>query len=130
MWKHTIGKMDPYAILIYRTQEQRSSIAKGKGSNPEWNESFLFTVSDHVSELTIKLMDSDKFSSDDFVGEAKIPLEPLFMERVLPPMVYNVVKDQEYHGEIKVGLTFNPEPKEDYHQEYNEENYGGWRESA
>lgn len=42
----------------------------GKGSNPEWNETFLFTVSDNTPELTIKLMDSDHLTQDDFVGEA------------------------------------------------------------
>ena len=42
----------------------------GKGSNPEWNESFVFTVSDRATELMIKLMDSDSGTADDFVGEA------------------------------------------------------------
>lgn len=42
----------------------------GKGSNPEWNETFLFNVSDGVSELKIKIMDSDNLSNDDIVGEA------------------------------------------------------------
>ncbi|XP_010918511.1 elicitor-responsive protein 3 [Elaeis guineensis] len=119
--------MDPYAILIYRTQEQKSSVASGKGSDPEWNESFVFTISDNVTELCIKLMDSDAGGGDDFVGEAKIPLEPLFAEGSLPPTVYNVVKDQEYHGEIKVGLTFTPQ--ENRQQGFDEENFGGWRAS-
>lgn len=42
----------------------------GKGSNPEWNENFVFTVSDKATELLIKLLDSDTGSADDFVGEA------------------------------------------------------------
>jgi len=42
----------------------------GKGSNPEWNETFVFSVSDNISEITIKLMDSDTLTEDDFVGEA------------------------------------------------------------
>lgn len=46
------------------------SIDIGKGSDPEWNESFVFTISNNVSELTIKLMDSDIGTEDDFVGEA------------------------------------------------------------
>ncbi|KAJ3680340.1 hypothetical protein LUZ60_016618 [Juncus effusus] len=101
--------MDPYAILICRTQEQRSSVAAGKGSEPEWNETFVFTTSDNVSELIIKLMDSDTGSSDDFVGEASINLEAVYVEGSVPPTVYNVVKDGEYKGEIKLGLTFTPE---------------------
>lgn len=42
----------------------------GKGTEPEWNETFLFTVSGGVSELKLKIMDSDTITSDDFVGEA------------------------------------------------------------
>lgn len=42
-----------------------------KGSTPEWNETFLFTVSGHVPELHLKIMDKDTFTADDFVGEAK-----------------------------------------------------------
>ncbi|OAY82574.1 elicitor-responsive protein 3-like [Ananas comosus] len=120
--------MDPYAVLVCRTQEQRSSVASGKGSEPEWNESFVFTVSDSVSELTIKIMDSDTGSHDDFVGEATIPLEALFQEGSLPPTAYNVVKDEEYRGEIRVGLTFTPE--ENCDRDFSEESYGGWRESS
>ena len=41
------------------------------GSNPQWNESFLFTVSDDASELYLKIMDKDNVSQDDFLGEAK-----------------------------------------------------------
>ncbi|KAK1267238.1 Elicitor-responsive protein 3 [Acorus gramineus] len=121
--------MDPYVILKCRTQEQRSSVASGKGTEPEWNESFVFTVSDGASDLTLKIMDSDVGTDDDFVGEARIDLEPLFVEGSLPPTVYNVVKDQEYCGEIKVGLTFTPEEcvERGYQRE---ENYGGWRESS
>ncbi|VAI47441.1 unnamed protein product [Triticum turgidum subsp. durum] len=81
----------------------------GKGSNPEWNESFVFTVSDQATELVIKLMDSDSGTSDDFVGEATIPLEAVYTEGSIPPTVYNVVKGEHYCGEIKVGLTFTPE---------------------
>ncbi|KAG6511842.1 hypothetical protein ZIOFF_029920 [Zingiber officinale] len=80
----------------------------GAGSEPEWNETFVFTVSDSVTNLTIKLFDKDTFSSDDFVGEAKIPLDPVFVEGSIPSTIYNVVKDQEYCGQIKVGLTFTP----------------------
>ncbi|PKA53024.1 Elicitor-responsive protein 3 [Apostasia shenzhenica] len=104
-----LNNMDPYAIITCRTQEQRSSTASGMGSEPEWNETFVFTVSDDVEELVIKLMDSDPMSDGDFVGETTIPLEPVFVKGRVPPTIYNVVKDEEYHGEIKIGLTFFPE---------------------
>ncbi|KAG8066758.1 hypothetical protein GUJ93_ZPchr0004g39390 [Zizania palustris] len=104
-----LNDMDPYVILTCRTQEQKSSVAKGAGSEPEWNETFVFTVSDDVpAELNVKIMDSDAFSADDFVGEANIPLEPVFLEGSLHPAVYRVVKAEEYCGEIKLALTFTP----------------------
>ncbi|KAF8702805.1 hypothetical protein HU200_032636 [Digitaria exilis] len=80
-----------------------------KGCDPEWNETFVFTVSDSTTELFIKLLDSDGGTDDDFVGEATIALEAVYTERSIPPTVYNVVKDEEYRGEIKIGLTFTPE---------------------
>ncbi|PKI55247.1 hypothetical protein CRG98_024364 [Punica granatum] len=101
--------MDPYVILTCRTQEKKSSIASGKGAEPEWNETFVFTVSGSVSELNMKIMDSDSGTSDDLVGEATIPLEPLFEEGSLPATSYNVVKNDEFCGEIRVSLTFTPE---------------------
>ncbi|XP_074556733.1 elicitor-responsive protein 3-like [Curcuma longa] len=122
------GKMDPYAILICRNQEQKSSTASGAGSEPEWNETFSFTISDSVTNLTIKLFDKDTFSSDDFVGEAKIALDPVFVEGSIPPTIYNVVKDQEFCGQIKVGLTFTP--SENRSMEFGEEEFGGWKQSS
>ncbi|PUZ48160.1 hypothetical protein GQ55_7G223100 [Panicum hallii var. hallii] len=65
-----LSNMDPYAVLKCRSQEQKSSVASGKGSDPEWNETFVFTVSDSTTELFIKLLDSDGGTDDDFVGEA------------------------------------------------------------
>ncbi|KAI4328749.1 hypothetical protein L6164_021081 [Bauhinia variegata] len=102
-----LSKTDPYVILTYRTQQHRSSVAKG--SDPLWNESFLFTVSDSESELNLRIMDKDTFTDDDFVGEAIIFLEPVFVNGSVPETAYVVVKDEKYSGEIKVALTFTPE---------------------
>ncbi|GAB2213545.1 hypothetical protein Droror1_Dr00017855 [Drosera rotundifolia] len=62
--------MDPYVALSVRSQEQKSNVATDDGSEPEWNETFVFTISGDAPELIIKLMDKDNFSADDFVGEA------------------------------------------------------------
>ena len=131
-----MADMDPYVILTVKTQEKNSNVVSGQGSTPEWNETFLFTVSDDVSELYLKIMEKDNFSADDFVGEATICLEPVFTEGSLPPAPYNVVnKDKEFCGEIKIGLTFTPEPERSdnipsggYGE--SEESYGGWKQSS
>ncbi|KAG9441068.1 hypothetical protein H6P81_016922 [Aristolochia fimbriata] len=105
--------MDPYLILTVTSQEQKSSIASGKGSDPEWNETFMFTVSGEATELKIKIMDSDTGTEDDYVGDATIPLGPLFLEGNISPAIYNVVKEEQYRGEIKIGLKFIPEERHD-----------------
>lgn len=46
-------------------------ISIGKGSEPEWNETFVFSISEGVEELFLKIMDSDTIGDDDIVGEAK-----------------------------------------------------------
>ncbi|KAA3475882.1 elicitor-responsive protein 3-like [Gossypium australe] len=121
--------MDPYVLLTCRTQEQKSSVASGKGSEPEWNEDFIFNIFEGASELALKIMDSDTGSQDDFVGEVAIPLEPVFIERNIPLTAYTVVKDGEYRGEIKLGLTFTPEERESRDFEV-EESFGGWKQSS
>ncbi|KAI3453682.1 hypothetical protein Pfo_010345 [Paulownia fortunei] len=125
-----LSNMDPFVVITCRTQEQKSSVASGKGCDPEWNENFVFALSDDVPELLIKILDSDGISGDDFVGEAKIPLEPLFVEGSIPPMSYNVVKDEEYRGEIKVGLNFTPERDCEERFAEQEETFGSWKESS
>ncbi|XP_022159864.1 elicitor-responsive protein 3 [Momordica charantia] len=122
--------MDPYVILSCRSQEQKSSIASGKGSDPEWNENFVFTISDGAEELILKIFDSDTGSQDDVVGEVTIPLDPVYVEGSLPATAYNVVRDQEYRGEIKVGLTFNREERTTRSFHMDEESLGGWKQSA
>ncbi|XP_054824479.1 elicitor-responsive protein 3 [Prosopis cineraria] len=123
-----LNNMDPFVILTCRTQEQKSSVASGKGSEPEWNETFVFNLTGDVSELTLKILDSDVGSNDDFVGEATIPLDALFTEGSVPATAYNVVKNEEYRGEIRVGLTFTPEESRSEYAD--EESLGGWRESS
>ncbi|XP_059637652.1 elicitor-responsive protein 3-like [Cornus florida] len=133
--------MDPYAIITCRSQEKKSSVASGKGSDPRWNETFVFTLSDmDVSELRIKIMDKDTFTADDFVGEAIIPLESVFHHGKVQATSYKVAKDKKYCGEIKVALTFTPQRDRGgysggghsgggYSREH-ENNIGGWRESS
>ncbi|KAK4476564.1 hypothetical protein RD792_015721 [Penstemon davidsonii] len=110
---------DAYAVLICRTQEKKSSVASGDGSNPEWNETFLFTISDGITELKIKMMDKDTFTQDDLLAKLQS----------IPPVAYNVVKDEQYRGHVRVGLKFIPQRGRD--REFClEENFGGWKQSS
>ncbi|OVA11832.1 C2 calcium-dependent membrane targeting [Macleaya cordata] len=130
-----LSKMDPYAILTCGTQEQKSSVAKGEGTEPEWNETFLFSICEGTSELNIKLMDKDCLTKDDFVGETLILLWPVFKNGHIEPYTYNVIKGDKYCGQMNIGLTFTPDEKYLFPREFSitwgeEEQYWQWTSIA
>ncbi|KAF9674726.1 hypothetical protein SADUNF_Sadunf10G0156900 [Salix dunnii] len=112
-----IGDMDPYVIVQYKSQERKSGVARDQGGHPVWNERLKFKV-DYPGQageykLSLKIMDKDTFSADDFLGEAKIYVKDLLTSGVengfaeLHPCKYRVVSaTQSYIGEIQVGVTF------------------------
>lgn len=123
-----LRKMDPYCILTTRSQQQKSSVASRQGRNPEWNEKFVFNISEADSDLTVRVMDKDTFTSDDFVGEASIPLDRVFEGGSLLSTAYNLVlADSTYCGQIKLSLTFISKTKEEHNPSSEEEDVCGWR---
>ncbi|OVA14112.1 C2 calcium-dependent membrane targeting [Macleaya cordata] len=111
-----LDEMESYAILTCGSQEQKSTIAKeiiadaaGKMA-PTWNETFVFNITEGTSELTVKLMDKDHITKDDFLGQAIIPLSPfLFHEDKSLTPTYNVIKDEKYCGTLLVTIKFFPD---------------------
>ncbi|KAJ0928401.1 putative C2 domain-containing protein [Helianthus annuus] len=158
-------KMDPYVIITYRTQEKKSTVASGayllsivchlyiflekkyiclmlnicvgKGTTPEWKETFLFDVtSNDATDLKIKIMDSDGgVGADDLVGHARqvewlifIPLDALFRDGDIPAKSYNIMKDDAYCGEIRIGLNFTVQKSRGF--DPIDGNIGGWKQSG
>ncbi|KAM4104471.1 hypothetical protein ACJW30_06G160100 [Castanea mollissima] len=130
------GRMDPYVLIQYKSQERKSSVAQGQGGSPVWNEKITFRVEypgqGDQYKLILNIMDKDTFSADDFIGQATIYVEDLMAVGVengtaeLHPRKYSVVrKDQSYCGEIEVGVTFTRKVEEQYHGE----ELGGWKQS-
>ncbi|XAR72010.1 hypothetical protein NMG60_11018498 [Bertholletia excelsa] len=131
------GGIDPYVLIQYKSQERKSSVIRGQGGSPAWNEKFSFRVEypggDDQYKLILNIMDKDTFSADDFLGQSTIYLKDLFALGVengtaeLHPRKYSVVTaDQSYCGEIQVGVTFTQRVAG---EGYEEEEFGGWKES-
>ncbi|KAG2601833.1 hypothetical protein PVAP13_5KG621600 [Panicum virgatum] len=127
------GKIDPYVIVQYRSQECKSSVARDQGRNPCWNEVFKFQINSSASsaqhKLILRIMDHDHFSSDDFLGEATIDVTDIISLGAehgsyhLNAAKHSVVlADSTYHGEIKVGITFTAAKVEE-----DDEDFGGWK---
>jgi Ca2+-dependent lipid-binding protein len=64
---------DPYARLQLGRQRARTKAIR-RSPTPAWDEEFAFRVGDLGEELRISVVDEDKYFSDDFLGQVKVPL--------------------------------------------------------
>ncbi|KAL6990600.1 hypothetical protein U1Q18_008717, partial [Sarracenia purpurea var. burkii] len=71
------GFSDPYVKLQLGRQKFRTKVVK-KCLNPSWCEEFTFKVEDLKEELFVSVLDEDKYSIDDFVGQIKVPVSRVF----------------------------------------------------
>merc|ERR1711962_1763087 len=70
--KQTFGQPDPYVILSYGEQVEKSKVVKGN-LNPEWSLEKIFTVTQNSpKEILIEVYDKDKVTKDDFMGRTSI----------------------------------------------------------
>ncbi|XP_012068644.1 probable ADP-ribosylation factor GTPase-activating protein AGD11 isoform X2 [Jatropha curcas] len=67
---------DPYVILALGHQSVRTRVIKNN-LNPVWNESLMLSIPEHIPPLKVLVYDKDTFSTDDFMGEAEIDIQPL-----------------------------------------------------
>lgn len=80
-----VKSSDPYVVITLGEQTARTGVKK-ETLNPVWDEELKFTdVSTYPGHglLTVEVLDVDrfpKFKRKNFLGEAKIDLEPLLQE--------------------------------------------------
>ncbi|TYZ67241.1 hypothetical protein PybrP1_010733 [[Pythium] brassicae (nom. inval.)] len=70
------GKSDPYVVFSIGSATKKSSVVTNS-LNPQWAppEKFEFEVADWESEfIVVHVYDYDRFSHDDLIGSAVIPL--------------------------------------------------------
>ncbi|KAJ9190577.1 hypothetical protein P3X46_001764 [Hevea brasiliensis] len=67
---------DPYVILALGHQSVRTRVIKNN-LNPVWNESLMLSIPEHIPPLKLLVYDKDTFTTDDFMGEAEIDIQPL-----------------------------------------------------
>ncbi|XP_063722932.1 synaptotagmin-7-like isoform X2 [Symsagittifera roscoffensis] len=110
------GTSDPYVKMNLLPDKKKKLETKVvfKKLNPTWNETLFFNGYPHDKlqkrVLHMVVLDYDKFSRDDPIGEINIPLcevdfaHPLQMWRELNP----ISKEKYRRGEIMITLTYNP----------------------
>ncbi|GMH30199.1 hypothetical protein Nepgr_032042 [Nepenthes gracilis] len=67
---------DPYVIISLGHQSVRTRVVRNN-LNPVWNEKLMLSIPDCVPPLKLLVYDKDTFTTDDFMGEAEIDIQPL-----------------------------------------------------
>ncbi|XP_075646164.1 putative ADP-ribosylation factor GTPase-activating protein AGD11 isoform X1 [Castanea sativa] len=67
---------DPYVILSLGHQSVKTRVIKSN-LNPVWNESLMLSIPEQIPPLKVLVYDKDTFTTDDFMGEAEIDIQPL-----------------------------------------------------
>ncbi|KAL6596603.1 hypothetical protein ACP70R_047246 [Stipagrostis hirtigluma subsp. patula] len=67
------GARDPYARAQLGKQRAKTKVAR-KTLSPAWDEEFAFRVGDLRDHLTVCVLHEDRYFSDDFLGQVKVPL--------------------------------------------------------
>ena len=74
------GEMDPFVVVQYKTQKERTKTVEGGGKNPKWkNEKFEFKIEQLTDKITFRCFDEDSIV-DDNLGELTVAVKFLFAE--------------------------------------------------
>ncbi|KAI3888180.1 hypothetical protein MKX03_020578, partial [Papaver bracteatum] len=133
-------KMDPYVIIQFGNQKRKSTVSRGEGKAPMWNEKFTFDVENpdnirdehHQYKLNLTIMDKDSFRRDDFVGESTIYVTDVLslgakngISEIRASKYRVVLHNKTYYGEIRVAISFTQKDA----NENDKANYvGGWKQ--
>ncbi|KAK4483551.1 hypothetical protein RD792_010751 [Penstemon davidsonii] len=67
---------DPYVILSLGNQSMKTRVIKNN-LNPVWNERLMLSIPENIPPLKLLVYDKDTFTTDDFMGDAEIDIQPL-----------------------------------------------------
>ncbi|XP_006656035.1 C2 and GRAM domain-containing protein At1g03370 [Oryza brachyantha] len=107
------GLSDPYAKLQLGRQRAKTKVTK-RTLSPAWDEEFAFRVVDLKDELVVVVVDEDRYFSDDFLGQVKVPLSAVLdaenrslgtqWYQLLPRSKKSKIKD---YGEICLTISLS-----------------------
>lgn len=114
--KDISGTSDPYVriMLLPDKKHRLETKVKHKCLNPVWNESFMFEGFPYeklkTRTLHLEVLDKDRFSADDPIGEIYVPLSDMNLSTLQDHWRHLQPVDHERYrlGEILLSLAYDP----------------------
>lgn len=99
------ARMDPYAKITIGSSVFKTRTAVNQGKNPNWQDTFNHRVNGE-SSMHVVLFDKDYVTRDDYIGEATIPLNEVYMKGTHSGW-YNVQRKGRSAGQIMIQFEFH-----------------------
>lgn len=101
------NKMDPYCVCTIGKERHQTSVAKGQGKTPEWQDLLKFSFNGET-EMTVSVHDKHKLKKDGYLGECIILLTDVM---ALKNMIntFELFRKGKPEGKINIALEFHPE---------------------
>ncbi|RMX57790.1 hypothetical protein pdam_00006779 [Pocillopora damicornis] len=110
------GKSDPYVIVSFQGQEQRTDVIKDN-LNPEWNKEFEYDLNGKElsaqETLLFKVKDWEKITANRLLGSATVPLNNLVRSKSKSVDTEVNLVDGEQRAtpaKLKISLSYDPPP--------------------
>ena len=98
------GKMTPYVFLKVGANEWKTSIAAKMGTEPTWNDKWEVTVNGDMM-LEVRVMDKERFTSDDLIGSDLIPLAEVYQYGAITRDFF-IFFEGKHAGHVNLTISF------------------------
>ncbi|XP_057314899.1 synaptotagmin-7-like [Hydractinia symbiolongicarpus] len=115
--KDLSGTSDPFVkvLLLPDKKNKLETRVKRKRLNPVWNEVFTFEGFPHQKlvqrTLYLQVLDYDRFSRNDPIGEIELPLADVHLQSEPVPFVKKLnpcKRSADYLGDLLISMCYNP----------------------
>ncbi|XP_042509213.1 pollen-specific leucine-rich repeat extensin-like protein 4 [Macadamia integrifolia] len=101
-----ISRQDPYVCIEYGSTKFRTSTCTDGGTNPVYEEKFMFNLIEGLRELNINVWNSNTLSSDDFIGRGKVQLQKVLSQGFDDTSWTIVDRKERFSGEVQLMLQY------------------------